>query len=221
MDKAVYIGSGLDIIPIIILSNINEFIYIDSQPTSEYGSYLYGNKNFYRTNFIPNLEKILDNNNFILTQKKENYLEYTNGIKIIKYFINTSFPEMINDDIMMEIKQCHNLILSGYDPNKIILQFMPYLKNIYCNCHTVYNIPDCEYEDEESINNSVFRELIMNFNNYNYFLIKEKFKYEYWNYNIINKTIIDKFEICNYKSLLKLYNYAKDTFTNYYLEKID
>ncbi len=218
MNKAVYIGSGTDIIPVIVLDNITEFIYVDSQPQSEFGMFLYENSALYRDYFVPHFENIMLNNNFNLTQKRQNYLEYKNDKdKIIKYFINTPFPEKITDDIKKELVNSENLILAGFDPNKKILNLMPNLLNIYCNTHTVYNCPDNEYEDELSMNNSVFRELIKNKNkyNYNYYLIKENKYFEYWIDNNIKPCIKNIFEVNQYDNLSELYTDAKKIFNKF------
>ena len=41
MNKAVYIGAGTDLVPVIVIDDIKEFIYIDSQPFSEFGTHAY------------------------------------------------------------------------------------------------------------------------------------------------------------------------------------
>ena len=218
MNKAIYIGAGTDIIPVIVLDNITEYILIDSQPCSEYGMYLYENADLFRNYFVPNFEKIMLNNNFILTQKKDNYLEYKNeSNKIIKYFISTPFPEKITNEIKKELLNSENLILAGFDPNKVILELMPNLKNIYGVTHTVYDCPDDEFEDELSMNNSVFRELIKNNHNYNYnyYLIKENRYFEYWIDDNIKPSIKNIFEVNQYNSLGELYLEAKKLFIKF------
>lgn len=218
MNKAVYIGAGTDIVPVIVLDNITEYILIDSQPRSEFGMFLYDNADLFRDYFIPSFQKIMLNNNFTLTHNKNNYLEYKNNNgNIIKYFINTPFPEKINDEIKKELTDSENLILAGFDPNKIVLELMPKLKNIYGVIHTVYNCPDDEFEDELSMNNSVFRELIKNNKkyDYNYFLIKENKYFEYWKDDNIKSDIKNIFEINQYDNLIELYVEAKKIFKQF------
>lgn len=216
INKAVYIGAGTDIIPVIVLDNITEYIYIDSQPQSECGMLFYENYVLFRDYFIPNFQKIMANNNFTLTQNKNNYLEFknTNG-KIIKYFINTPFPEKLTDEIKKELTDSENLILSGFDPNKVVLELMPNLKNIYGVTHTVYDCPDNEFEDEESMNNSVFRELVKNNQKYNYYLIKENKYFEYWINDNIKPTIKNIFEISKFDDLSELYDESKKIFKQF------
>lgn len=203
--SAVYIGAGLDIIPIIVLTHIKKFIYIDSLPKSEYGTFCFEDERFYNKKFIENLNKVMKNNNFDLLKQNENYLEFyekdTKDRKV-KYFINMPFPENLTDESIEEINNCDTLILSGYCPHKVLIELMPKLNNIIGNTHTVY-IHD-EYEDEDSKNNSVF-EYLKNNPDYEYFLIKEKEKFEYWeleniipklksNFDIISTNFINNFE---------------------------
>lgn len=198
MNKLVYIGPNTDIIPIILLHDIKEFIYIDSLPQTEYGMYLFEKGELYQHTFLSQLEKLLTNNNFKSVQKKTNYLEYINDSnQTLKYFINTPFPDKITDEIKKEIYDSENLMVAGYDPNKIILKLMPNLKNIYCNIHTVYE----EFDSNDAIDKSLFQELIINCSkyDYNYFLIKEKMKFEYWNIDNIKPDIKNIYDInkCN------------------------
>ena len=203
--SAVYIGAGLDIIPIIVLTHIKKFIYNDSLPKSEYVTFCFEDERFYNKKFIENLNKVMKNNNFDLLKQNENYLEFyekdTKDRKV-KYFINMPFPENLTDESIEEINNCDTLILSGYCPHKVLIELMPKLNNIIGNTHTVY-IHD-EYEDEDSKNNSVF-EYLKNNPDYEYFLIKEKEKFEYWeleniipklksNFDIISTNFINNFE---------------------------
>ncbi len=203
MNKAVYIGAGLDIIPVLVLNKINTFIYIDSQPISEFGMFYWNDKKMYRKHFLPKLEKLMKNNNFTKTIQKNNYIEYTNKIQTIKYFINTPFPEKITDEIEKEIRECNTLIIAGYNPNNKIIEIMPNLKNIIGNCHTCYNHND--YEDENEKNNSTFNYLI-NKNNpnicYNYLLLKEIKEIEYWNLDLIKPELSDNYKIISCKDLI-------------------
>ena len=55
MKKAKYIGAGIDLEPILKYNEILEWIYIDSQPLSEFR--IDRIKGFERDSFIPNLKK--------------------------------------------------------------------------------------------------------------------------------------------------------------------
>ena len=37
MQKAIYVGAGTDILPLLCYPNIKKWIYIDSQPNNEFG----------------------------------------------------------------------------------------------------------------------------------------------------------------------------------------
>lgn len=207
MNKAIYIGAGVDIIPVIVLDNIAEFIYIDSRPRSECGMLYYETGELYRKHFINELEQIMLNNNFQVNtttyKMKDNFLEYNTYNKTLKYFINTPFPEKLTNEIKKEIAESENLIIAGFDPNKEILKLMPNLKNIYCDIHTVYG-----YTYDENKDISLFYELNKENNKYNYFLIKETKYIEYWISNNIVPKIKNIFEIVQYDTLNNLYKDA-------------
>ncbi len=203
MNKLVYIGSGLDIVPLIILDHVTEFIYIDSRPCSEFGMDYYGDEKLYCKTFLNDLDFVLKNNNYILIVKSENYLEYTNYEKILKYYINTPFPEMINDEILDILKDSENLVLSGYDPNKKILEIMSNLKNIFINNHTVFDTYYKNFfQNKLEKNNSSFHYLNENNGDYNYFLMKETKTYLYWIKENILPRIKEYYNIISVKNLL-------------------
>ena len=197
MASVTYIGAGLDIIPIIVMHDVREFIYIDSRPHTQYGNWRPKDESisFYEKSFVPRLNKLMQNNNFTLKRSEEQYLEYTNhSNQTLKYYINTAFPN-ISDEVRADISKSEHLILCGFDPHKSILQYLPNLKYIWMNAHTVYNIPDGEYESEDQKNNSTFRMLGRHPDPYQYRLIKEKTAYEYWNDKNIVPEIKDNYEI--------------------------
>jgi hypothetical protein len=174
MASATYIGAGLDINPILLMPEVREFIYVDSQPKTEYGSMRPHGNRFYRQSFLPRLEKQLQTNNFTPIHRTKNYLEYANpSNKILKYYINTAFPSDFNQEIAQQISKSQHLIICGYDPDKSILTLMPNLKYIWMNEHTVYDTPDRQYESEEDMNNSTFRELRLQTGRYKYRLMKD------------------------------------------------
>lgn len=203
MDQAVYIGAGLDLIPVLICRYIKKFIYIDSQPFSEHGSSVctkndekiiasietrekYEKNNLFdRFNFRFRLDKLMKQNNFLLMSESKYCLLFKNDLgQVIKYHISCAFPEFITDEIVEDIAQCNTLILCGHHPKKIILALMKEPKFIIGNCRTVYQ----EYDDDES---QIIKYL--NENPYiveKYILLKEINEYEYWqdirdNYKII------------------------------------
>ena len=91
MSKALYVGAGTDILPVIMYQDIKDFYYIDSQPASEFGTLGFADKTFYRANFLSNLSKVMHNNNFKIREETHNYLRYYNPTteQNIHYYINT------------------------------------------------------------------------------------------------------------------------------------
>lgn len=210
---AVYIGSGLDIIPVLMYNKIKEFTFIDSQPQSEFGMLGYNEKRFYRKTFIDSLNKIMKNNKFKKNKEEKNMLVFTNSEteQTITYYINTSFPEHINTKIIEDIKKSTHLILCGYDPNYKILEYMPNLTTVICNLLTFYSKNKDGYETPESSTTLKLYE-----KNYKYELVCEKESYEYWKYENINPTTIKDFSIINFNTLEELEEYRNKQFTALY-----
>lgn len=179
MNTLVYIGAGTDCIPLLMLDSIQEFIYVDCQPKSEFGTKEFETGIFYRHGFLPRLDAILQRLSYKSIKKEANYLEYRN-IKgqNLKYYINTSFPEHLTDELREHMRSAENLMLAGFDAHKCILDLMPALRNIYCDDETVY-VSD-EYESEYQKEVSVFRALSENKGLYSHFLIKQLEPFEYW-----------------------------------------
>ncbi len=202
MASLTYIGAGLDIIPIIVIPEVNEFIYIDSRPTTAYGDWRLKDESisFYEKSFLPRLNQRLQNNNFTLKRSEEKYLEYTNPkSQTLKYYINTAFPN-VGDPAKADISKSEHLVLCGYDPHKSIIQMMPQLKYIWTNQHTVYSAND--FDSEEDKNNSTFRMLRSDPGSYQYRLMKEKVAFEYWEDNNIIPQIKENYDICEMDSLM-------------------
>jgi hypothetical protein len=202
MASLTYIGAGLDIIPIIVIPEVNEFIYIDSRPYTQYGHWRPKDTtiSFYEKSFLPRLNKLMQNNNFTLTKQEEKYLEYENPAnQVLKYHINTAFPH-VSDPVRNDISKSEHLVLCGYDPHKSILQLMPHLKYIWMNQHTVYSAND--FDSEEDKNNSTFRMLRSDPGSYQYRLMKEKTAYEYWEDMNIVPQIKENYDVCEMSSLL-------------------
>jgi len=220
MQNAIYIGAGTDLIPVIIFSNIQKFIFVDSQPFSEHGTQTYVSstniskkvekKNrfencFSRNEFIPNLNKVMTNNNFIKESETDEYFLYYNKEtnQTIKYYYSCAFPEYISNDLINDMKACNTLIIAGHDPHKEVLKYLQTPAFIIGNCHTVYT-SDSTYEE---YSNSTISTLIEDDTNkrktlYNYFLIKENKEWEYWNNDNILPTIVSNHRIILCNSLI-------------------
>jgi hypothetical protein len=203
MKGLVYIGAGLDIIPIIVLNQINTFVYIDSQPQSPYGTLDYDTKRFYNSSFCEDLIKIMANNSFIVTHHTNTCIEFKNADRILKYYISVSFPEHLYKELVDDIAECDTLMLAGFCPNKVILDNMPKLKTIVGNCHTCYTNTD-SYEDDIQKENSVFQYLIKNPDRYNYLLLKEKQQYEHWDDSKQVPSLKELYEVVTCNNLIEI-----------------
>jgi len=204
MTKAVYVGAGLDILPVLLNEDIKEFIYIDSQPKSEFGMLGFLEKRFFRKNFLEQLNTVMHNNNFKQKISETNYLKYFNEDtkQNINYYINTPFPDKLNDKIIEHIRDSNVLICIGHDPDKQILEYMKQPFTFIGSTHTCYQHKKDNYETPEK---SSFLEL--HNNNYKvnrYDLIVDKKYYEYWKHDKINNKIIKNLEIKSFNSLNEL-----------------
>ena len=109
MLSAFYPGAGTDITPPILFRNIKKWIYMDSQPKSEFGNKI----NFeYRQKFFPKLLTIMLQNEFELKSIEGDILTFYNRShgQTIRYETNSIFPE----DLRQRHRDCDTLVLIGY-----------------------------------------------------------------------------------------------------------
>ena len=169
----VYIGCGSDFEPVLKLPEVSKFIYIDSQPQSEYGWMEFGTKYFYRKNypyeFVKNLPegffKInIDNkypdvyHNFLTNRTIFHYysLPFPWTGKIFKYHVTKKDIDVLKFDI----KQATHLAICGHDPHSEILELLPPKFTLVTNDNTVYPKNEKEAEENEEDYPTVCRELI-------------------------------------------------------------
>lgn len=140
MNKAFYPGAGTDIIPPILFRNIKNWIYMDSQPKSEFGNKI---NSGYRQKFFPNLLTIMLQNEFDLKGIEGDTLTFYNSLheQTIKYETNSVFPE----DLRQRHRDCDTLVLVGYSLTNPPPNFISSYKNIIIDS---INRPD---PDEQSI----------------------------------------------------------------------
>jgi len=216
MTKALYIGAGTDILPVIVNPDIKNFIYIDSQPKSQYGDLGFGEKLFFCKNFLDNLNNIMRNNNFKLIENSENYLKYFNETtkQTINYYINTVISDKITKTLKNIIETCNILICIGHDPHKEILNYIKKPFIFIGSVHTCYKIEQNNIDKQE---NSTFIEL---YNNPSlaeeYRLIKDKKYYDFLKHDKINNKIISNFDIVKFNNLKDLEVIRKKTFNEFY-----
>lgn len=211
--KAVYIGAGTDIVPVLLFDTIDEYICIDSQPFSEFGTQTYiVNTNtakhvsrderffndFSRRNFMENLINVMKQNYFRMVEKNDDFLLFKNNKKTIKYYYSCAFPEYVTKEMKDELKDCNVLILVGHDPHKDILKYIKLPTTIIASNNTVYR-PD---PTDETYDRSTFRILNKNKN-----LIKEGYlikmikDYDYWDPKYILPSIKNNYKIISIPEL--------------------
>jgi hypothetical protein len=179
---AVYIGSGLDVRPIRVLSHIKRFIYIDSRPATEQPTINSKSKyNQYWPDFIHDFNRKMEVEDFdwnwdgqhttnticLLRSKKNNtkpfmieYFSLKTDVKV-HYYMNTAFPQDITDDIIAELKSANTLVIAGFHPHVSVVQLMKKPVHIVCWEGTWYG-NDHDDADEE---NSIIRKLYTDPNN--------------------------------------------------------
>jgi len=153
---AVYVGAGLDLKIIKNIPEVKNFVFIDSQPTSEFeleenwhkeSNYIFNCicprwvpfvNDFSRPNFIHNLKKTAIKENMILVSEEVNKkLTFQYNNQTIEYFVNISVPHNLSL-IKNDIKNYDHLIVAGFFPHHSILNYTT--KNIifWGNTNTIY-----------------------------------------------------------------------------------
>jgi hypothetical protein len=207
--KAIYIGAGIDIVPVLLFDTIDQYIYIDSQPFSEFGTQTYiiktntakhvsRNERFFndfsRGNFMENLINVMKQNYFRMVEKNDDFLLFKNDKKTIKYYYSCAFPEHITEEMKDELKDCNVLILIGHDPHKNILKYIKLPTTIIASNNTSYrpDLTDVKYD------RSTFRILNEDKNLINKgYLVKMIKDYDCWDPKCILPSIKNNYEIVN------------------------
>jgi hypothetical protein len=153
---AVYIGAGLDLKIIKNIPNVKNFVFVDSQPTSEFGleecwlkdpGYIFNCfcpswapfiNDYSRPNFITNLKKTAIKENMTLISEEVNKkLTFQYNNQIIDYFVNISVPEHLSS-IENDIKNFNHLIVSGFFPHHSLLDYTKKNITFWGNMNTKY-----------------------------------------------------------------------------------
>ena len=178
-NKILYIGSGTHLDPIIHFPEIKEFIFVDGQPRTEFGSDYYY-RGFYRKYFFPQLEnKIKElglqiSHREVLSNKYEEInipnlesecLFITNkkyklrSLPSIKYYISTSLPYDLYDNFYLQadIESCNSLLICGFHPNRSIVPYIKKPINLigYSNTYFPASIEDLAREDSNYEDNII------------------------------------------------------------------
>ena len=185
--KTVYIGAGMDFIPLLDPSNESTlFIYIDCQPYimpefvehSIKNGYPYENKEWLHE-MIKKFTSI-DGCKMIYHNKIINLIvfEYTDNsgiVKTIKYYYASSFPEILNvdnchsvynpsnnkrDAILADITDFNVLHIAGYIPHSSILQYASESEiDISGSTGTVYVLEN--YTEEEIKDDEMYKDNVI------------------------------------------------------------
>ena len=129
--SALYIGAGTDTMPMIHCKWIHDFICVDSQPDSMFGIQksgrltAEGRDTFYCPEFMGQLETVYNQLGLRETKhpSKPNVKVYANHLKRIIYYPNTAIPDhhfFLKD----AIRKVDTLIVAGFDPDSIILNYV-------------------------------------------------------------------------------------------------
>ena len=204
--KALYVGAYLDLEIINKLFFIKDFVFIDSQPYSEFGketalydyNYYYWQNNFlsdlfpcffrkingyYRPNFLSDLKRTAKNLSIALTKEECNKLIFYNHFhnQNIIYLINTSIPEDLSK-ISNIIQDYTDLIVKGFHPNAKILNYTFSKIIFWGHKGTVYKYKEEDLEDNDK-NNIIYgltnNKLNHFFSNF-YFIDDTIYKYPDW-----------------------------------------
>ena len=126
MSSAFYPGAGLDIFPPIMFRSIKNWIFVDSQPKSEFGADEY--EGFERPKFIEQLKQIMKQNDFQLKFIHGDIYTFYNleHEQIIQYETNTIFP----DSLQQHHYQTDTLVLCGFDLGDQTINFINKYSNI-------------------------------------------------------------------------------------------
>ncbi len=175
--KILYCGSGLHTNVIRHFNDVKSFLFIDSLPKNEYG-YDYYYRGFYRNDFILRLNEKLNKEGFNTydriiftdnyTEINKDYLESTciyfynkygknlRSEKNLKYFISTSIPDDIYNNVYLqkEIYSCDTLIISGYNPDDYLIKYMnkPFNVIMYDSSYYPKDLKTFLEKDKESEN---------------------------------------------------------------------
>lgn len=138
-----YIGSNLDIVPVLFFKGITHFVFIDSLPFSEYGNLsitesinkivlkrvgLNEIDNYppHDPSFLSRLEITMNQNGFVSVERntEESYILYRSNDRTVKYYYNRAFPDFITYNLIRDISKCSILYVCGHNPDDIVLDMM-------------------------------------------------------------------------------------------------
>jgi hypothetical protein len=207
-DTAVYVGAGTDIKPLLIFKYISTFIYIDSQPLTEFGNAALFS-GCARPKFPLQIYQILTKHGFIkTTQITPNLHEYYNPKtgRTLKYYMNCCFPKDLPQCLLNDIKTANTLICCGHSPPAALISMMKSgPKTFIGDNKTCYNL---EQGDEQYFTvDQALREDPSLMTNYMRFDIPQG--YPYWEDEYTDITHTSRFIVSSYKSIEELYKKSR------------
>jgi len=183
-NKILYVGAGHHIEPVTHFPETKYFVFIDSQPRSEFDTaYPKYNFVFYKEHFLNNLiascksyEFILDSFTILdknyykkIITKKRYYISWFCKIpsninptmlvfknnkthQQLTYYISTNIKFNMNKILENDIASCDAIIVSGYFPEKLILQYFVSPKVFFGYTNTGYIL---EYDNQVEEKNNI------------------------------------------------------------------
>ena len=127
-DTAVYVGAGIDVLPILLFRNIRTFIYIDMYPRDAFNNVINGRE--YISKMEDDFYKTIRGIGFFKINKRDsttpNLYEYLHNSRAtqVLYFFNNEFPNNMDKIALDYIRKASILICCGHNPHKSILDFM-------------------------------------------------------------------------------------------------
>lgn len=170
--KIIHFGTSCCIDSIKHFPNVKQFVFVDTQPSSEFdkkNTFLY---EYNQPNFITNLFKKLTDFDFELVEKcklddtyhkcltwSQYFSSFVFGLpeyfystlfifknkktnQYIKYYVSTDFLHNMNFNLFIDIKTADSLLISGYSPSASLLTYFNKPKNLICCSQIVNYFPD-------------------------------------------------------------------------------
>lgn len=149
--KLLYFGPNVYIEIVNDFKEVNEFIFVDSLPRNYEDNNKFNPEKFDRV-FISKLLKKTKKMGFELVEKKtleylfdEEYANptlmiFNNQTQKIKYYVSTNITYNMNKYLQNDIEESDGLIVSGYFPHRILLDYFIKPMNYYGYCGTNYDI---------------------------------------------------------------------------------
>jgi hypothetical protein len=143
MTKALYIGAGLDLTPVIGFPSITEWIYVDCEHAKWF------------------VEKVIIRMlalGYSVQTKRKNYYFFhcEKSQSNLHYYFKVNVNETIgqNTELVKQIQECSVLVDMGHHPHYKILDFLPRIDQLILDNKTIYKSPITDTDDEEVFHHS-------------------------------------------------------------------